>query len=146
MKSQDTYYHTTKADNVANIERKGFSGDIGDMSKASGGDMQRGVFLYDEKSSADVFGKNFKNPAVIEIKINGKVYDANTQTRYGWEDNLQTQEIAKDSKIINQLRKDGYVGVKSTELGTSATFVFEPSAVKTKSQLTDIWNKAHSKP
>lgn len=143
MNKQPTYYHTTKSENVSSIESKGFSGEIGKMSQSSGGKMQDGVFLYPEKSSANAFGKNFKNPSVVEVKVSGKVYDANTNTKYGWEDNLQTQEIAKDPKVIAQLKKDGYVGVKSTELGTDAVFIFDSSAIKTKSQLEDIWNKAN---
>lgn len=142
VNKEPSYFHTTKIENVSSIEKQGFSGRAGDMSKASGGNMQEGVFLYPEKSSAEVFGKNFKNPSILETKVNGKIYDANTNTKYGWEDNLQTQEIAKDPKIINQLKDDGYVGVKSTELGTDAVFVFDKSAIKTKSQLEDIWKKA----
>jgi len=136
-----SYYHVTEAPNIAKIESGGFNSNIGSMSQKTGV-TQKGVFLYDDISPTKSFSKNLKDPKVIETKIEGKVYDANTQSKYGWEDDLQTQEIAKDPKVIEQLRKDGYVGVTSTELGTNATFVFEPSAIKTKSQLTDIWNKA----
>jgi|GEM_PF-4391096 len=146
MKGQGTYFHSTPVENVSKIEANGFSGDIGKMSQASGGKMEKGVFLYDKKSSADTFGKNFKSASTIETKVNGKVYDANTQTKYGWEDDLQTQEIAKDPKIIAQLKRDGFVGVKSTELGTNATFVFEPSAVKTTSQLRAEYQQASPTP
>jgi hypothetical protein len=150
VNNQPSYFHSTDAKNVPAIEQGGFKASVGERSLASKGDMTSGVFLYDEVGSADVFGQNFvrqgKKPATIETKVNGKIYDANTQTKYGWEDDLQTQEIASNPKIIEQLKKDGFVGVKSTELGTNATFVFEPSQIKTKSQLTDIWNKANKKP
>lgn len=140
--SSPSYYHVTDSANASSIEKGGFTGKVGERSMASKGDMQGGTFLYPEKESAGGFSKNFKNPATIETKVNGKIYDANRETKYGWEDNLQTQEIASDPKILAQLKKDGYVGVTSTELGTPATFVFDPSAIKTKSQLTDIWKKA----
>jgi hypothetical protein len=135
-------YHSTRTENIPSINQKGFTGDIGEMSGKTGGKMEKGVFLYGDKESADIFGKNFKDSSTVEVKVNGKIYDANSESKYGWEDDLQIQEIAKDKKIINQLRKDGYVGVNSVELGTPATFVFEPKTIKTKSQLTSIWNKA----
>ena len=138
----DTLFHTTKAENVPLINKNGFSGKTGEMSKASGGSFENGTFLYPEKQSATTFGKNFKSPEVIETAVQGKIYDANSQTKYGWEDDLQTQEIAKNKEIVDQLKKDGFVGVKSTELGTDAVFVFDNAAIKTKSQLTDIWNQA----
>ncbi len=138
-------YHSTRTENIPSINQKGFTGDIGEMSGKTGGKMEKGVFLYGDKESADIFGKNFKDSSTVEVKVNGKIYDANSESKYGWEDDLQIQEIAKDKKIINQLRKDGYVGVNSVELGTPATFVFEPKTIKTKSQLTSIWNKAQEK-
>ena len=138
-----SYYHVTDSSNVSSIEKGGFSGKVGERSIASHGDIKEGTFLYPDKSSADGFSKNFKNPATVEAKVNGKVYDANKETKYGWEDNLQTQEIARDPKILAQLKKDGYVGVTSTEQGTPATFVFDKSSLKTKSQLTDIWKKVN---
>jgi len=139
-------YHSTRTENIPSINQKGFTGDIGEMSGKTGGKMEKGVFLYGDKESADIFGKNFKDSSTVEAKVNGKIYDANSESKYGWEDDLQIQEIAKDKKIINQLRKDGYVGVNSVELGTPATFVFEPKTIKTKSQLTSIWNKAQEAP
>ena len=141
-----SYFHSTDAKNVPAIEQSGFKASVGERSLASKGDMTKGVFLYDEVIPANEFGKNFvrqgKKPATIETKVSGKIYDANINTKYGWEDDLQIQEIASNPKIIEQLKKDGFVGATSTELGTNATFVFEPSIIKTKSQLTDIWNRA----
>jgi len=147
VNTRPSYFHSTELKNVDLIERQGFKAKVGERSLSSKGDMSSGVFLYDDIYPANEFGKNFtrqgKNPSVIETKVNGRVYDANTQTQYGWEDNLQIQEIASSPKIISQLKRDGYVGVTSTELGTNATFIFEPSSLKTKSQLIDIWNKAN---
>lgn len=128
------YYHATTAENAKLIEQNGFQGNVGRNSMRSHGDMQKGVFLYpNNKGAAETFGTNLKNPKVLEARINGKVYDANNASKYGWEENLQTQEIASNPKIIEQLRKDGYVGVTSTELGTPATFVFEPKALNQSS-------------
>lgn len=143
VKKNPSYYHATDSSNISSIEKNGFSGKVGNRSVASHSDINSGTFLYPDKTSADGFSKNFKNPATIETKVNGKIYDANSGTKYGWEDNLQTQEIARDPKILAQLKKDGYSGVTSTELGTPATFVFDKSAVKTKSQLTDLYNQAN---
>lgn len=128
-----TYYHATEADSATKIQNEGFVGSFGKRSQASKGSMEKGVFLYpDDKEAADIFGKNLKNPVTIETKVNGKIYDAESMSKYGWEDDLQTQEIANRPDIVEQLRKDGYVGVTSTELGTPTTFVFEPSAIKSQ--------------
>lgn len=138
------YYHTTPTKNVSLIEQKGFSGDIDKQSQATGGKMEKGVFLYPEKESADFFKGNFEEASVIETRVQGKIYDTNTQNKYGWEDDLQITEIAKDKNIIDQLRKDGFVGIQSTEIGTNVVFIFEPSTIKTKSQLTSMQNKTNA--
>ena len=42
------------------------------------------------------------------------------------------------------LKKKGFDGIEYTHADGSIEYVvFNPSQIKTKSQLTDIWNKAH---
>ncbi|MBC8384897.1 MAG: hypothetical protein H8E57_05215 [Candidatus Cloacimonetes bacterium] len=69
--------------------------------------------------------------------------------------------LSKDAKVLNhnsvdgmtdatlaeQARKDGY-DVIHIDKGryTEEVVVLNPDVIKTKSQLTDIWNKAHEKP
>ena len=143
VNSRKPYYHSTESDIANTIEQGGYKTGFGKRSQASKGSMEKGVFLYpDDVEAADYFGKNLRNPKTLSNRIDGKIYDAETSSKYGWEDDLQTQEIASDPKIIEQLRKDGYVGVTSTELGTPATFVFDEKAIKTDKQLTDLYNRA----
>jgi len=142
VESQGTpVYHGT--DKAAVINKEGFSANVGERSLASGGDKQPGVFVYPEKESAAFFAKNFDNGGIVEAVVDGKIYNANTLTKYGWEDDLSIQTIATRKNILKKLKEDGYVGVESTEVGTPATFIFEPQSIKTRSQLEDIWKKAN---
>jgi hypothetical protein len=127
-----TYFHATNKGEE--IKTNGFIGRIDERSQ-SAGIKTEGVFLYpNDKEAADIFTKNLGEKAeVLETTVQGNVYDANAESKYGWEQDKQITEIANDPTIIEQLKKDGYVGITSTELGQPATFVFEPSAVKVKS-------------
>lgn len=135
-----TYYHTTSTDVAPLIEKDGFKAQVGE--RTMGTTQGNGVFFYEDVSPTVNFGKNFtwkgKEPTVVEAKINGKIYNSKSQSK-------SINALAEDTGLIEQLKADGFVGIRGTENGTPVTFVFEPSAVKTKSQLTDIYNKAHGK-
>ncbi len=135
-----TYYHTTSTDVAPLIEKDGFKAQVGE--RTMGTTQGNGVFFYEDVSPTVNFGKNFtwkgKEPTVVEAKINGKIYNSKSQSK-------SINALAEDTGLIEQLKADGFVGIRGTENGTPVTFVFEPSAVKNKSQLTEIWNKANQK-
>jgi hypothetical protein len=132
-----TYFHATNKGDQ--IRTEGFIGKSDERSLAAGVKTE-GVFLYpNDKEAATEFTKNLGEKAeVLETKINGKIYDANTETKYGWEQDKQITEVAKDIDIINKLKEDGYVGVTSTELGQPTTFVFNPESIELKPQPKQI--------
>ena len=140
VKAQPTYYHSTSADAAKSIEQGGFKAQIGERSL--GVANAKGIWLYEDAGATTEFGKNFtrvgKTPAVVETKVNGKIFDATSEDR-------SIRAIVEDKALLAKLRNEGYVGVKGDELGTSATFVFDETALKTKSQLTDFYNKVMKK-
>ena len=139
VKTQPTYYHSTSADAAKSIEQSGFKAQIGERSL--GVANAKGVWLYEDAGATKEFGKNFtragKTPSVVETKVSGKIFDATSEDR-------SIRAIVEDKALISKLRAEGYVGVKGDELGTSATFVFDETALKTKSQLTDLWKRARA--
>ena len=133
VKAQPTYYHTTSAESAKKIEQGGFKPQIGDRSM--GVANAKGTWLYEDVSPTSEFGKNFKNPATIDAKVTGKIFDATNDER-------SIRGVVEDKELLAKLKNEGYVGVKGDELGTTATFIFDNNALKTKSQLTDIYNQA----
>lgn len=135
-----TYYHTTSTDIAPLIEKDGFKAQIGE--RTIGTTQGNGVFFYEDVSPTINFGKNFiwkgKEPTVVEAKINGEIYSSKSQSK-------SINALAEDTALIKRLKEDGFVGIRGTENGTPVTFVFEPGAIITKSQLTDIWNKVNKK-
>lgn len=133
----NTYYHSTSAEAAKSIEQNGFKAQIGERSL--GVANAKGVWLYEDAGATTEFGKNFtragKTPAVVETKVSGKIFDATNDER-------SIRGVVEDKKLIAKLKSEGYVGVKGDELGTSATFVFDTTALKTKSQLTTVFNEA----
>lgn len=120
----ETYYHATSAENAKSIAESGFKAQIGERSL--GVANAKGVWLYEDKSATTEFGKNFiragKTPAVVETKVNGKIFDATSEDR-------SIRAIVEDKTLMAKLRAEGYVGVKGDELGTSATFIFDTKAL-----------------
>lgn len=135
-----TYYHTTSTDIAPLIEKDGFKAQIGE--RTIGTTQGNGVFFYEDVSPTINFGKNFiwkgKEPTVVEAKINGEIYSSKSQSK-------SINALAEDTALIKRLKEDGFVGIRGTENGTPVTFVFEPGAIITKSQLTDTWKKANGK-
>ena len=145
------YYHTTTKENIEKIDKEGFKSALGERSK--GMTKGKGVWLYDDYSKAYDFGEidqfGEEGGRVIQTAIDGKIKnmeleeDGNTR---------HIIDLAGDAKMIKKLKDEGYVGITGTEVlfsrgkslprKTRTTFVFEPSAIKTKQQLTDIYNKA----
>ena len=119
------YFHTTTPETAEEIMRAGFSGKRGEMSgklaMGEGRKMAEGTFLYaDDIDAAKEFGKNFKESAIVEAEINGKI--------------LRTKKSQYDlvPELIEAAKSRGYIGIKGEELGQPFYFVFDKSAVKPK--------------
>lgn len=137
LKGQETLFHTTSKESAQAIESGGFKAQIGDRS-ASAVVKGKGVFLYDDISPTKEFGRNFervgKEPAVVEAKVSGKIF--NSTDEYA-----SINMIANDTKLINKLKSEGYVGIRGEEMGTPVTFIFDEKALKTRSQLKAEWDR-----
>ena len=118
-------YHVTSAENAEAIRSSGFKPQIGERSM--GVANAKGTWLYEDASPTGEFGKNFsrvgKKPEVVEANVQGKIYDAINDDR-------SIRALVEDKKLLAKLKSEGYVGIRGDELGTPATFVFEPSALK----------------
>lgn len=139
--SKPSLFHTTSKESAQAIEGGGFKAQVGDRS-ASAVVKGKGVFLYEDISPTKEFGKNFvragKEPVVVEARVSGKIF--NSTDEYA-----SINALANDTKLINKLKSEGYVGIRGEEMGTPVTFIFDETALKTKSQLNDIWKKANGK-
>jgi hypothetical protein len=139
--SKPSLFHTTSKESAQAIEDGGFKAQVGDRS-ASAVVKGKGVFLYEDISPTKEFGKNFvragKEPVVVEARVSGKIF--NSTDEYA-----SINALANDTKLINKLKSEGYVGIRGEEMGTPVTFIFDETALKTKSQLNDIWKKANGK-
>src|SRR5690606_20392331 len=139
------FFHGTTKAFAENIRSSGFLGAAGKRTRSAGIDSE-GVFLYpNDPDAAKTFAKNHEGETEeVEARVNGRIYNSDDGIKkapngrhlddlvdgaYGWENDLQITEIAKDKSIIEQLRKDGYVGVTAPELGIPVTFVFDLDAV-----------------
>lgn len=119
------FYHVTSTENANLIRQQGFKAQVGERSM--GATKGKGVFLYESPEPTAEFGKNFtrvgKTPEVLQTNVNGKIFDA-------MNDENSIRSLAENTKLINKLKSEGYVGIRGDELGTPVTFVFEPKALK----------------
>ena len=53
------------------------------------------------------------------------------------------KKVGKYDEVWGELKKRGYDGLTETVEGDKQYLIFDSSQIKTKSQLTDIWNKAN---
>ena len=144
------FFHGTTKESADSIRSSGFTGTAGKRTRSAGIDTD-GVFLYpNDPDAAMEFAKNHDGDTeVIEARVDGRIYNSDDGIKkapngryldelvdeaYGWENDLQITEIAKDKSIIDQLRRDGYVAVTAPELGIPVTFVFDLSAVSANSK------------
>jgi len=139
---QGEYFHVTDSAVVSEIEKSGFTAQVGERSL--GATKGKGIFLYETVEPTTDFAKNFsrvgKTPATIETIVSGKIFEAT-------EDTFQSiRGLAEDTKFINRLKSQGYVGIRGDELGTPVTFIFEPKAIKTRSQLKAEWQTFEQAP
>ena len=98
------------------------------------------IWLSKTESGSERYGKNL-------IQVNAKNTKLLDETNLaGLKESRRILEESgaksfKDTKFQNALQKAGYDGIR---LGNGNDIaIFNPNSVKTKSQLIDIWNKAH---
>lgn len=125
IKAQGTpVYHGSKVSDI--IEKEGFKllpKEQRNMASAYGD----GIYLTTSKSDA----KGWGGMVNARIPQDLKLYKAVDSDAY----KIDTQKLVKE----------GYDGVKVDRGNLQHIVIFNPTKIKTKSQLTDIWNKANGK-
>lgn len=132
-----TYFHSTNVKAAQQIKKKGFESRLG--ANSEGVTQGEGVWLYPDRADADAFGPNIINrdrnipgskkkslkTEVVETQIEGEVFQLTDNAE-------ELLEKVGDPEFIEQLKKEGYVGVSGKELGQEQIFIFEPDAIKVK--------------
>jgi len=145
--SKEPLFHNTRIENVESIKETGLK--LRAEKEYGGFKTEEGIWVYPSKKSADLFGKRIlEAPSkTINVFIEGKLYQQPSTKimikEYGG-DNIRY--LASDKVLIDRLKSKGFIGIKGRETGQKQIFIFDESAVKTKSQLTDIYNKAKAEP
>lgn len=125
------------------------------------GILGEGFYITDDADVAEWFGKQVNVPEDMQIEGLKKVSDSSikpivysvdtSKVKLKELNNADGLMDALRGRTIQQLRKEllsqGFDGISLTKRGESIVFPESISkvGVKTRSQLTDIWNKAHSK-
>lgn len=153
IKSQgETLYHGS--------DREIESFDLEHPGRKDSGWLGRGVYFTDSKELARSYGflKAGKKHVVMEryAKLENPYYatikDKQRLQLIAHRDGINAGKVAA-SEWTDKLISQGHDGVilqyKPSEVGeknvSREIVVFDPSKIKTKQQLTDIWNKAHGK-
>lgn len=138
-------YHGTTEGSAANIEKNGF------VVTKSGMNSGNGISLTPNKAIADIFGENGKTIEAVlapEAKlVNPREFIA-TKNAIGEKSGFDTAT----QKAIDYYKSKGFDGIDFRQGGggipdalKSEVRIWNPDVLKTKSQLTDIWNKANKK-
>lgn len=138
IKAQPTVYHGTNTKFDVFDKSK-----IGEVTGV--GDWGDGFYFSDNKDVAKSFAKDAGGDIVMEVSLkNLKFADGNKLEKLP-----EVQDILDDgmgfTDIGEYLKSKGYDGVKykHKEGGGTEYVVYDADKIKTKSQLTDIWNKAN---
>ncbi len=103
------------------------------------GELGSGFYLSESPKMAGNYIKG--TGAVNEINIGGlKILNTSKSGLDGFVDNAI--KFGSKEKYIQSLKDEGYDGVRAMDKGEVVIFPESVSKIKTKSQLTDIWNKA----
>lgn len=135
--SKNTFFFTSSKEMADEYGRAAFLkkkvSELGDIKPE-----QRSRLLAEAKGKAKLNGVSleYKNPKII--KLRGVL-----------KDNLVAKDIQKAKEqgydaIVYKDVIDPVLGDSEKFIRGDVTAVFDPSKIKTKSQLTDIWNKAQS--
>jgi hypothetical protein len=143
IKSQPILYHGTNNKNVAELK----SG----KPRNAPGNLE-GVYLTNDKRLADAYGENtveahsyLKNP----LMENPFEYYAKKHNiaPVGFGSSKEAFEKYKQVNPVNVrafLESEGFDGAVYDTYEGHQVVAFDPESVKTKTQLTDIWNKANT--
>ena len=124
-----------------------------DFGKTDEGFLGRGVYMTADKANAKQYGKNIvesfvdlKNPYVYDdAYLFGGFNPAKIARDLGLPENATSKQITDKLKSMGH---DGVIVNEITDVGVipkAEVVVFNPSQIKTRSQLTDIWKKANAK-
>lgn len=144
----ETLYHGTpeKFDNFS-LEQVGKSTDSGMFGN--------GIYFTDDLKEATTYSKrgnkvgevkevilDLKKPYIIKTKADIPKIDVPNETI----EQMRVADKEYSRLFTEKLQKEGYDGViDMMSPGSKQYVVFNPSQIKTKSQLIDIWNKANNK-
>lgn len=133
VKAQPTLYH-------------GGSSEITEFKDTGRG----GVFLTPDKKMAEIHAQYLngigEKSTITEAVANPKkIYKIKegTNSFTGIENDNLIEQPELHKTEINKLKEKGFDAIQSSD--GRQLFVFDPKKVQTKSQLTDIWNKANKK-
>ena len=136
-KVKDVVYHGT------NVKFDIFSKDfIGENQPA---DFGQGFSFAKDRKSAEGYAKEAGGDIIMEVKLdiknpakNKDLLDRDVQDAI--DDGMGFKDVGE------VLQEKGFDGIEYTRAdGTIEYTVFNPEQIKTKSQLTDMWNKANDK-
>ena len=137
VKAQGTtlYHGSPEAKNIKSI----------DINKLGEGELGKGFYLSPKKEIANHYTikgvSNTPSSGILEFSDNGLNTFVTTKGGVGG----FTENAIKygRDKYISMLKKQGYDGIETLDNGQIVVFPESVNKIKTKSQLTDIWNKAN---
>lgn len=142
VNGQTNVYHGSPIKDISEFkigQRSGTEGSLGEglyftndlkTAKQFAGADGSGVI---KKGTVHKVRVELKNPYIVDETGGLTIYD-------------QLDTLMEPKELTAYLKEQGYDGIiAKMEKGKEEIVVFNPSQVKTKSQLTDIWNKANKK-
>lgn len=148
VSKQPKLYHGTSGDFTEFQSMNQLRNSKTDIKPSNIGGNSPLISLTEDKTMASNYAKlrqtNMGGKAnVREVSVNGKILDLTDNL------NMSFGQIEDPSSpLIKRLRDGGYAGVKFLDKSPASGVLVEttavfPESIKTKSQLTDIWNKAN---
>lgn len=160
VKKQPTVYHGTSLENSNKINAEGFK--AGSGKGVSGQASNDFVYATENKVSAGKYVSDrlgIKNPTTVSGSFNGKVLDIQGKMAdfeaFGEASKKLSVPLGVDSQgklsmldmpaIKKAMQEQGYGAIRFSDryANGSKALAILPDQIKTKSQLTDIWNKAN---
>jgi len=141
VKAQGTpLYHGSTVENLTKLKP---SSNLG----RSGENQISGIYLTPDYQTASYYGR--KNGVQIfspqEVYTNGNILKVNDFAELKTKLGLKDFSTESKAKIPSLLKEKGYDGVFLKQGGEANEMIItNPNVIKTKSQLTDIWNKANN--
>ncbi len=137
----ETLYHGSTAQNLKELKPGGVKGRMGE-------DQIPGIHLTKDYDTASYYARKngIQINSPVETSFNGKVLVLDSVADAKQKLGLPDWSDQSRAEIPELLKKSGYDGIQIKGNGEVGEIVVtNPNAVKTKSQLTDIWNKAQEK-